>query len=235
MPIVGITADIIEAVPPSHARPKAGQAMTYLNAVVQAGGVPILLPPIPALAAQHARFCDAFIFTGGDDPAMEPLGGITHPAATTMHPQRQAYEFALLAALDHVPAAPVLGICLGMQMMSLHKGGQLDQHLPDTLTTAAGHRGDQQHTVRPVANIGAAAAPLPASAFAGHVTSNHHQGVSNPGTLRILARSDDGVIEAVDDPLRPFYLGVQWHPERTADTNLGAAIFARLIAACQLR
>jgi putative glutamine amidotransferase len=113
-----------------------------------------------------------------------------------------------------------------MQMMSLVAGGVLDQHLPETLPTAAQHKGT--HRIVPVAGASKPFAIAPGSAL-----SHHHQAVKDAGTLTILARSDDGVIEAVADPTRPFYLGVQWHPERTGDGALGQDLFTALIAAAR--
>jgi putative glutamine amidotransferase len=159
---------------------------------------------------------------------MEEFGAPTHPQAKPMHPDRQAFETALLKALDARPQTPVLGVCLGMQMMALHAGGKVNQHLPDTLPTAAQHGGDSQHRVKAVG-----ANPALAGAEAGPVTSHHHQAVENPGKLRVVAASEDGVIEAVDDPARAFYLGVQWHPERTALESLGQRLFEKLVEAAR--
>ena len=240
-PLIGITCDIVlgSALGGAAVRERHQCPDTYVSAVVKAGGTPILLPPVPELAESHARLCAGLVFIGGDDPRTEGFGAPTHPAATPLHPRRQAYELALLAAIDRVSAertaaAPAtLGICLGMQLMALHKGGMLNQHLPDTLATAARHVKDFQHPVIPEPGNHARAMPLSNAPSGSLVASNHHQAVSNPGSLRVIARSDDGVIEAVDDPARPFYVGVQWHPERTADGALGQAIFERLVAACR--
>lgn len=232
-PVVGITADLTE---PQPGRPRATVAMAYCEAVARAGGVPVVLPPIPALAPEHVRRCDAFVLTGGDDPRMEPFGEPTHPKATLIHAQRQEYETALVRLLDSAVAGggsggggggggvPVLGVCLGMQLMALVAGGKLRQHLPDEVPTADRHVGNTVHAIRPVVEgvIGA-----------GEVTSSHHQAIKDAGRLRVVAVADDGVIEAVDDPTRRFYLGVQWHPERTADPALGAALFARLVEAAR--
>lgn len=183
----------------------------------------MLLPPIPGMAASHAGICRGIIFTGGDDPRTEPFGQPTHAAAKLVHPVRQEYETALLEFLaGERPRMPVLGICLGMQMMALHAGGRLNQHLPETLATAADHRG--AHAVE--GHKGMLKLPR------GLVWSNHHQAVNDPGRLAVAAASDDGVIEAVFGPGRPFYWGVQWHPERTDDAALGHGVFAAFVAAC---
>src|SRR5262249_36624142 len=162
--------------------------------------------------------------TGGDDPRTEAFGEPTHPKTTPVHADRQAYETDLLQALEQRLAAPVLGVCLGMQMMALLAGGRLIQHLPDEGPTADPHSGDAVHLIRTLAP-GALGRE---GSVAASVTSHHHQAVRDPGRLRVVALADDGVIEAIDDPARPFYLGVQWHPERTTDRAFGPALFARL-------
>lgn len=228
-PLVGITSDLIERSP---GRWSVAVARAYGDRVVAAGGIPVLLPPDPQLAAAHAAACDAFVFTGGNDPNMRQFGRETHPSATLMHPQRQEYETTLLCILrtDH-PTKPVLGICLGMQMMCLDAGGELNQHLPDTHSTAAAHR-DADHPITPVVAVGEGCPTWLAAGGMGN--SNHHQAVANPGRdMRVLAVGDDGVIEAVVNPQRQFYVGVQWHPERTADERLGADVFRSLVQAAK--
>ncbi|MBL0870707.1 MAG: gamma-glutamyl-gamma-aminobutyrate hydrolase family protein [Phycisphaerales bacterium] len=238
-PLIGITADVLIA---PNARPKAGQALTYSEAVAKAGGLPVLLPPIVELAEQHARAVDAVVFTGGDDIDLTPFGLSNHPASSLMHPQRQQYEFALLRALDALPRTPVLGICLGMQFMALHGRGSLNPHLPDTHPTASDHRSDNAHPVAPLNGITssdlATNHPLKPVLFVEgasprRVASNHHQAVSNPGSLRALAISPDNVLEALDNPRRPFYIGVQWHPERTSDPIAGDGVFRALVNAAR--
>ncbi|MEC9373004.1 MAG: gamma-glutamyl-gamma-aminobutyrate hydrolase family protein [Planctomycetota bacterium] len=214
-PLVGVACDVADN--------RAALRLAYLEALRRAGADAIILPPIPEQAERHARLCDAFVLTGGDDPIMESFGAPTHPNATRVDPRRQAHDVALLAALDRIPAAPVLGVCLGMQYMAICAGGALNQHMPDDTPTHADHYDNRPHPV----------APTTASNFnlEGVVTSHHRQAVSNPGRLRIIARAHDGVIEAVDDPARPFYLGVQWHPERTETRALGQALFDALVRA----
>jgi putative glutamine amidotransferase len=221
--VVGITTDLVTT---DTGRVKADCSLAYSTRIAAAGGTPILLPPIPALAESHLALCDAIVFTGGDDPRTEPFGAPTHKEAKPVHPQRQEYETLLLNLLAKRSETPVLGVCLGMQMMSLVAGGALDQHLPDTLATAQQHKGT--HQIVPVAGAHKPFAIAPGSAL-----SHHHQAVKHPGNLTILARSDDGLIEAVADPNRSFYLGVQWHPERTEDSALGQDLFTALVAAAR--
>lgn len=199
----------------------------YALCVARAGGLPVHLPPLVEVVEAHAALCDAIVFTGGGDPAMEPFGRTTHHAASLVHPSRQSYETALYAALDRRPGIPVLGVCLGMQLMTLRAGGDMDQHLPETLATADRHQGGTLHPVSPTDARG------PVALGAGRVASFHHQAMRDAGSLAVLARSDDGVIEAVADPTRPFYMGVQWHPERTPDHGLGQRLFDELVAAAR--
>jgi putative glutamine amidotransferase len=211
-PVIGITADA------------AGDCFQlgrgYVRAVAAAGGLPIILPSAADLAREYVAACDGFVLSGGDDPDTTSWGVPLHPAAKPLDPERQAFECALLAALDAAPDVPVLGVCLGMQLMAIHAGGSLEQHLPDVLPTAGDHWGRRLHRVEGA--IGA-----------GTVVSHHRQAMRDAGALHVVATAPDGVIEAVQCEERPFYLGVQWHPERSDDDPLGAALFRRLVAAAR--
>lgn len=222
LPLIGITTDLVES-----PRLAAQCAIAYARCVTDAGGVPVLLPPITELAGSHAAMCAGFVFTGGGDVWMEKFGEAMHKEAKPVHPARQEYELALLDALK-LNRKPVLGICLGMQLMCLHAGGKLIQHLPDTHETADIHRGQVHEVVPKGTALGRKVLP---TLVQGASNSNHHQAVRDAGTLEVLAVAPDGVIEAAANPDHPFYVGVQWHPERTADPNLGHGIFKSLIAA----
>jgi putative glutamine amidotransferase len=230
-PIIGISPDISE---PSDTRLRAEVSMFYADAIARAGGVPMVLTPRVGLIGAQLACCDGVVLTGGGDPRMEAFGFVTHAQAKPMHAIRQEFDTRLIQALQKMPDMPVLGICLGMQMMSLLAGGRLNQHLPDTLATAEQHAGNSRHGVTQETKLprGMGAGP---PAFRGVVTSSHHQAVDDPGSLTVIARSDDGVVEAVMDIDRPFYLGVQWHPERTDDAALGDEVFVRLVRAAEQR
>lgn len=211
-PVIGITLDLSDH--RFSARPQCAQA------VAQAGGVPVLLPCLPERAEKFVALCDGIIFTGGDDPIMETWGIPTHELAKPVAPQRQAFELALLKHIDDRQQIPVLGICLGMQLMGLHRGGALDQHLPSTLATADQHWGKREHSI---------SGPL----GQGTVHSHHKQAITEPGQLTVVATAPDGVIEAIQDDQRPFYLGVQWHPERTNDDRFGSGLIRELVEAAR--
>jgi len=227
-PLVGITANyrVVEA-----AQGRYELKSQYCAAVAAAGGGPVILPDESALARRYATICDAFILSGGADVRMEAFGQVTHPAAEPIEPRRQDFEMALLAALDGRPEKPVLGICLGMQLMALHAGGRLHQHLPEVVASAPAHQADRRHGVRLLVQD-SVLSPLWRTAGADEaVPSAHHQAVAEPGALRVVAVAEDGVVEAVDDPRRPWYAGVQWHPERGGPGALNAGLFRLLVDA----
>ncbi len=167
--------------------------------------------------------CDGVVLTGGDDPRTEPFGVPTHPKATPVHEARQAFDTALIHALLRHPEVPTLGVCLGMQMMALVSGGELDQHMPETTPSADRHAGNALHAVRGVDD-----APVPI-AVRGEVVSHHRQAVRRAGSMRVIGVAEDGVVEAICRPDAVFFVGVQWHPERTSDPAVGRGVFERLV------
>jgi putative glutamine amidotransferase len=211
-PLIGITADLVG----DYARNRR----TYIDMVAAAGGVPVLLPTIAALRDEMLDRVDGVVITGGDDIDVSKFGIPLHPKAECMAAERQEAEFALLRALDARPDKPVLGICLGMQMMGVHRGNPLIQHLGDVLPDADRHRNDAIHPVE---------AERGSLLKSGAVRSWHHQAISEAKGFDIIARSDDGVIEGIIDPKRRFYLGVQWHPERTEATETGLGVVQTLV------
>lgn len=212
-PLIGVTADLVD----DQIRLRRG----YARSVTSAGGVAVPLFPCPGSAAEIIPHLDGVILSGGDDPDTTRFDQPVHPSATLVAPDRQAFEIELLDRLeDAAPDLPVLGICLGMQMMGLHAGGQLDQHLPDHLETADQHRNGAVHPVR-------------GRGFDGVVHSHHVQALNDPGRLEVVATAPDGVIEAVESKERRYMVGVQWHPERTDDPITGAGVFASFLEACR--
>ena len=215
-PVIGLSSDFVGG----YARLRR----TYLDAVDAAGGVPVVLPPRADLRAAMLGRVDGVILTGGDDIDVSRFGIALHPEAECMAPERQDAEFALLAELDARPDVPVLGICLGMQMMGVHRGCTLIQHLGDVIADGERHRNDAIHPVE-----AARGSPI----ASGDVRSWHHQALADARGFEVIARSDDGVIEGIVDPARRFYLGVQWHPERTERPETGVDVIRRLVDAAR--
>lgn len=217
-PLIGLTADVV-----------AGEAQLtrpYLNMVAEAGGIPIILPPQAALRGEMLDRLDGVIITGGKDIDVTQLGVPLHPSADCMASERQSAEFAILDELAQRPKMPMLGICLGMQLMGVHRGNALIQHLADVLPNAERHRDGAEHLIETTPN-----APF----GAGPVRSYHHQALATANSFEIIAYSEDGVIEAIRDPKREFCLGVQWHPERTPTPQTGMDIIRLLIQAAAAR
>lgn len=212
----------------SHARPIIGispdscdnryrLAHACASCIERSGAVPVVLPHHVALIDSFLSLCQGFVLSGGDDPDMTPFGVATDPRATVIDARRQEFDVALLRAAHD---RPVLGICLGMQLMGLVAGGRLDQYLPDSLPTHEVHFGRREHDVS-------------GALGSGSVYSHHRQALIDPGRLEVVAVAPDGVIEAVRDPEGAFHLGVQWHPERTTAPALGIGIFQALTDACR--
>lgn len=245
-PLIGVTPSIDEN--KENTRLVVRCNADYLRCIADAGGVPVLLAPVPALARLYVESLDGFVFTGGPDinperlPCQHPAHEELHECAKPMHALRQEFELALLEALkEQAPGRPVLGICLGMQMMGVHAGSRLIQHLPDILgEEAARQHKDGLHSIEPCGN--GCPLHLPSDASSRKVTSSHHQAVDPAACLRVAAVAREktpggqpfALVEALWDPQRAWYVGVQWHPERTKDPELGAGVFRQLIAAARM-
>ena len=184
----------------------------YVDAVQRAGGLALLLPP-DEHPEEVLALLDGVILAGGADYGERP--------------DRDAFEIALgLAAMER--DVPLLGVCRGMQLMNLARGGTLIQHLPDVLghedhRAVPGAFGD--HDVRLVEGSLAARA---AGATSHPTKSHHHQGVNEIGEgFDVTGRATvDELVEAIEDPTRRFALGVQWHPEASGGEEIAALVEA---------
>lgn len=189
----------------------------YARAVETAGGVAVLLPPA-AGASEVVRRLDGLVICGGADVEPERYGESPHPSTAAWRTDRDAWEWALLdAAADR--DLPTLGVCRGMQVLAAWGGGVLEQHLPDVLGDTRHSPGGELYGTVDVDTV-------PGSQVAGlvgahlSVRCHHHQSVREHPGLVPAARAEDGTLEALEDPDRPFWLGVQWHPETQEDAGL---------------
>ncbi len=217
-PLIGLTPSVDRV--GDHFRIRVNAA--YLDMLTEAGGAGVILTPDVELIPSYIARLDGFLLTGGPDIDVRPLGGELHPKSEVMEAKRQAFDFALLKALDAAPSKATLGICLGMQEMGVHGGCRLIQHIHDEIADGERHGDDQLHLVT-------------GALGSGSVRSYHHQALGDPGRYEVIATSDDRVIEGIRDPKRPFYVGVQWHPERTEDRELGLGVMRRLVEAARSR
>lgn len=148
------------------------------------------------------------LLTGGGDVVPAYYGQQPHPELDDTDPERDAFELGLLTMADAADI-PTLAICRGLQLLNVHRGGTLIQHLPQS----ARHRSAHPVRIEPESKLAAIL-----GANEAQVNSRHHQAIDQVGTgLTVTARdADDGVIEAVEDPAHRFLIAVQWHPEDLA-------------------
>jgi putative glutamine amidotransferase len=231
-PIIGIGSDIQS--PEGH-RERAFTYLTYVEAVRRAGAIPVLIPPQPENAEQLMRELDGFLLAGGDDCDPAAYGEQRHPTVEpVMDPRRQANDLALAeAARKH--EVPMLGICLGLQVMNVAAGGTLIQDIDSEHDTEIRHASIPEDRARHDVIIEQGtrlASVLPAVEL--NVNSSHHQAVRKVGQgLRVTALAPDGVVEGLEDPRHPFYLGVQWHPEDMVGEASASALFTAFIEAAR--
>jgi len=192
----------------------------YVNAIEQAGGRPVLVPPSVLGVEETLDALDAILFSGGSDIDPELYEAEAHPETFGIHRERDDAELALLrGALAR--DMPVLGICRGIQVLNVGLGGDLHQHLPDVVEHE-GHKNDPpgqflEHPVRiqPQTRLGRILGERTA------VKSHHHQGLRRIGSgLVEAAHAEDGAVEAIEAPDRRFAVGVLWHPEAGAETAI---------------
>jgi putative glutamine amidotransferase len=231
-PSIGVTSYWANAAMAHWATDAVLVSQGYVEGIRHAGGRALVLPADPLWAADPddvLNLLDGLVVVGGDDIAPETFGAERHPATGPPHERRDSVELALLGralARD----IPVLGICRGMQLINVVRGGRLDQHLADTIDVTP-HRADDRtmgrHDV--VTVPGTEASTILGDAAA--VRSHHHQGVATLGEgLIASAHAPDGVIEAIEDPALRFCLGVLWHPDADP-VGSGAPMFAALVRA----
>ncbi len=221
-------------------------AECYPRAILAAGGLPVVLSCTPAVEyiAASVRRCAGVMLTGGEDvqprlyaPALGPAvprGGRRH------EPERDLFELMLLAEVFR-QHKPLLAICRGHQLTNVAFGGTLWPELPHPRPGGVRHlRLDRKSD--PVHPIQLAPDSLIAGLLGGaevRVNSTHHQAIDRLAQpFRATATSADGIIEAIElrpaaRPWLPWFLGVQFHPERlVAQHPVFAGLFAGFVRAC---
>ena len=188
----------------------------------------LLRPVLPVNSEEKlTKYLDTIsgiIFTGGLDLDTRQWDIPLHPKADQIHPRRQEFDLRLFNAVLK-RKIPVLGICLGMQMINMFLGGEICQHLPE-IDGVIDHGYDGNKTRHIVSLHPDSMMREWIGTDSVETGSAHHQGIINAGKgLLAAAKTSDGVIEAVEMPGHPFLAAVQWHPEKNIDEPLNTAIF----------
>lgn len=196
----------------------------YAAAVEATGGVPVLLPPVDQEGAADAVVArlDGLVISGGADVDPGRYDEPAHQRTAGWRPDRDAWELALLDAAEGT-GVPVLGVCRGMQVMAVHAGGALVQHVPD-LVEHERHSpgGDEFGSIQVLTAAGSRLAGLVGDHLT--VSCHHHQSVRTHPGFTAVARAADGTLEAFEAPGDRFCVGVQWHPETVDDVGLLAGL-----------
>jgi putative glutamine amidotransferase len=234
-PLIGVTTYLEQAVRGEWDERFGMVPETYLIAVQEGGGIPVLLPPQPfddAVIDRVLGAIDGLVVSGGADVDPARYGAERGPHTDDPRHDRDAWEIALVLRAIELDM-PVLAICRGAQLLNVALGGTLVQHVPDVLPggTHGGSAGGFSRT-----DVGISGGTLVRDVLGAvgdrlSVHCHHHQVIDRLAEgLTVSAHAADGLIEAVELPGEPFVVGVQWHPEQDeADRRLFAALAAAAV------
>ena len=239
-PLIGVTTSEVrraesvtvtpEGEPPMH---EMALGLTYLRALESAGALPVVMPPLhdEAIEPLLDRF-DGICLSGGPDIDPEAYGAQPDPHLGPTEPDLDEFELAIARRAD-ARGIPILAICRGAQALNVVRGGSLHQHLPDFGEKLL-HR-QQIPGAEPSHPVEVRRGTRLANALGAEfldVNSFHHQAIDRLGEgLVISACAPDGTIEGVEDPSRPFLVGVQWHAEIMCTREYEASLFRSFVDA----
>jgi putative glutamine amidotransferase len=229
-PLIGLNADF-------RAAKKDGPAFSYVSAgyydaIVKAGGIPLILPPVVEEAdlGRVLDLVDGVLLVGGADLDPRRDGFMLHPAVRTIDARREDFD-RLLVEMVAKRRLPVFGIGTGMQLLNVSQGGNLLLHIPEDMPKALPHKDPidpaHRHGLEVVSDS------LMERVYGDgeiRVNSLHHMAVDDvaPG-FRVTARCPDGVIEAIESVTDWLAFGTQFHPEAESASALDLRIFEEFI------
>ncbi|NJL22447.1 MAG: gamma-glutamyl-gamma-aminobutyrate hydrolase family protein [Leptolyngbyaceae cyanobacterium SM1_3_5] len=227
-PVIGIT---------TYSRSEANDftlPATYVDAIQAAGGTAVLLPPQPN-PEPLIEVLDGLIFAGGGDIDPARYGSLPNETVYLVDADRDEFELKL-AALILKSQLPTLGICRGMQILTVASGGDLIVHVPDAYGGRIQHRLD--HPRRPTPHLVQASPNSRLSnlleAIEFEIVSWHHQAIKTvPPDWKPVAQAADGLVEAIEHQQHPWLIAVQWHPELSPDDPVQQQLFRSFVRACR--
>jgi putative glutamine amidotransferase len=231
-PMIGLNADYRSA-------RKDAPAFSYLcagyyEAVMKAGGIPVILPPLcdEADVRRVLNTLDGVLLIGGGDLDPRNDGFMVHPSMRLLDPRREQFD-RVLARLVAERRMPVLGIGAGMQLLNVSQGGNLFYHIPEDQPRAVPHLDplDRAHRHALVVEPGSLMERVYGDGEI-RVNSMHHMAVDEaaPG-FAVTARCPDGIVEAIEGTIEGWFaVGTQFHPESDSASALDQRIFEEFVA-----
>jgi len=208
-------------------------AVNYTDRIQEAGGLPVIIPPLQNCEQVRVLLdrLDGIVLGGGRDVLPSRYGGKLIPEIIRVQlPQRDRSDFLLVEAIWE-RRFPCLGICLGLQELNIFLGGDVFQHIPKEVPEAIIHKIDDMFEARHDVRVQPESLLARVTGYSSiNTNSAHHQSIKTLANgIHIVAKTEDGIIEAVEpDDNRPF-LAVQWHPEMEADPVAGLNLFRWLV------
>ncbi|HZW83575.1 MAG TPA: gamma-glutamyl-gamma-aminobutyrate hydrolase family protein, partial [Candidatus Deferrimicrobium sp.] len=228
-PVIGITASHIEEEINTYPREY------YINAVLRAGGIPILLPIVTEaeIAEHYLTLINGLILSGGSDVGPAHFGQEPVKGTGRVYWERDCFELTLTQrALDL--NMPILGICRGAQVLNIAAGGDIYQDIYTQLDGVCEHSQKAERSI-PWHTVALLQDSKLGSVFGSgeiRVNSFHHQAIKTVAAgFKIVAKAKDGIIEGIEATKHKFVIGVQWHPEALVKDKASVSLFTALIKA----
>lgn len=229
-PIIGLSCYIENARWGAWSTRAAIIQTAYIEKIQNSGGVVVVIPP-GIHSTRTIERVDALVLAGGADVDPERYGAEALETTDRPRTDRDESEISLYLAA-RTRGIPVLGICRGLQIMTVAHGGTLHQHLP-AISPNTTHRDSETIFSHHFAHFAQGSLINKLTGVEQvRVNSAHHQAVDSPGDLLVTGWAEDHTVEVCEDPSHAFVLGVQWHPEQSDNPQISDQLFSGLIRAC---